>query len=99
MSIQLGLYPILKESETPLMVATKKNIGDDQSAAALRTLLSVIFMSIPNLVVNSIYKETIIQNELISGENDGILFKLIRHIFKNDIFQYIDNFYHPSLIF
>lgn len=54
--MQVGLLPVLKEADTPLMVNTKKNIGDDKSAAALRKLFSILLASIPNLVVNAAYR-------------------------------------------
>ena len=53
-TIEIGIAPILKESNTPLMIGTKRNLGSSQKAAALHQLLSALLMSLPNVIVNAI---------------------------------------------
>jgi len=50
------------------MTNVKKNLGDEESASALRTLFFTIFVTLPNLISNGLYK-TNFEIPNIGGEN------------------------------
>lgn len=68
-SSQLGFLPILNETDTPLITKCKKLMGDTASAAGLRTLLSVLFMSFPNNIATAVYKYSIISSGTNANKN------------------------------
>jgi hypothetical protein len=55
-------------------------MGDDTAAAALRTLLSVLFMSFPNNIATGVYKFVVVSSGNTTGKSIqelGIYLKII----------------------
>ena len=61
-SLQIGLRPLMAECDTPLITMTKKNLGDDTEKAAFRSFLSLLLVSLPNMIANYIYKVNSVAN-------------------------------------